>query len=478
MNAGRTIFRNFLSLTFSNAVSKAFGLMTVVYLARVLGPEDFGAMNFALALVSYFAILAHLGLGTVGIRELAQRQAGQGDYINANISLKLVLGLASFTLLAAFAFFMPQGRELKLLTAAYGLTMFTANVLTFDWVFQGIERMEFLGAAAVLQGLVYLGAVLLFVGGSADLPRIPFLLLAAQAAAVLFMFLSYRRLDPGYSFRFVPEFSKEVFRQTLPVAVWGVMTIVVLNSGVTILGFTRGTQEVGYFSAAYKIIWILVEALVAYAAAVFPAISKHYLHNPETFKKIMDVTLKWMAIVSYPAITGLFMLADPIIHLIYGDKFLEAGLLLKVLAVLPYLIFLNNIFSFSLLAAHKQNKNLWISFTQALLSVALGLLLIPVYGSVGLAASFVASYGVTNAVYYFQTRAVYTVPLRQSLKPLAASALMALLLAALGGRNVFLLIGAGAAAYAAALLLLKGVTKEDLALLARTAGFGRDGGAA
>jgi len=477
MTAGRTIFKNFISLTFSNAVSKASGLLTVVYLARVLGPEDFGSINFALALVSYFAILAHLGLATIGVRELAQRQEDQGACVNSITSLRLLLGPAAFLLLGLFVYLMPQTSDLKWLTVFYGLTMFTSNVLNFDWVFQGIEKMEYLGAASVIQALFYMGAIFLFVGGNADLPVIPFLLFAAQAAAALFLFLVYRRLNPGYRFSFDPRLSRELFRQALPVAAWGVMTIIILNSGVTILGFSRGTEEVGYFAAAYKIVWIFVEAMVAYAVAVFPSISKHYLQNPETFKKIMDATLKWMAIASYPAMTGLFMLSGPIITLVYGSKFHEAGLLLRLLAVLPYLIFLSNVFSLSLLAAHRQQKNLWISSFQAAFSVLLGLALIPLYGAVGLAASAVISYGVTNAVYAFQSRDVYHLSPAHAVKPLLASAVMALALAALSGRNVFFLVGTGAAVYTAALLLLKGVTREDLDLISRTAGFWRaDGG--
>lgn len=477
MGAGRTIFKNFVSLTFSNAVSKAAGLLTVVYLARVLGPEDFGSMNFALALVSYFAILAHLGLGTVGIRELAQRREGHGAYVNGIISLRLLLGPAAFLLLTAFAFLMPQAPALKWLTVFYGLTMFTSNVVNYDWVFQGIEKMEYLGAAAVIQGLVYMGSILLVVRGSADLPLIPFLLFAAQLASAAFLYFAYRRLEPGYAFSFAPALSREVFTQTLPVAAWSVMTIVILNAGVTILGFARGTQEVGYFSAAYKVIWILVEILVAYAGAVFPSIARHYLQDPPTFRRILDSTLKWMAVVSYPAMTGLIMLAGPVVNLIYGDKFAEAVLLLKLLAVLPYLIFMSNIYSLTLLAAHKQTKNLWISCFQAGFTVLLGLLLIPPYGAPGLAAAALLSYGVTNAVYYFHCRLLHQASLTRSLRPLAASLLMALTLAAMPGRNLFLLVAIGAVVYTAALLLLGGVSRDDLQLLARVAGLrGANGG--
>lgn len=478
MTAGRTIFKNFLSLTFSNAVSKIAGLVTVVYLARALAPAEFGKMNFALALVSYFSILAHLGLGTIGIRELAQNPAGRDRCMNRILSLRILLGIAAFALLAGFAFFLKEASDVKQLVLFYGLTMFTANVFTFDWVFQAIEKMEYLGFAAAVQGLVYLALIMLLVKGAGDLLVIPWLLLAAQGCAVVFMVLAYRRLYPGFSFSFSLPENWEMLRQALPIALWGILTVVILNSGITILGFLRSPGEVGYFSAAYKVIWILVETLVAYISAVFPAMARSHALSQEAFGAILDRTLRLATLVCFPAVTGLYMLSVPVTGLIYGSKFSDAAAILAFLAVLPYLIFLTNLYSHALIAAHHQTKVLKLSSIQAVLIVLLNLALIPAYGAKGLAAAAVIATAVTNYLYRLETGRF--VRLRRFLpyKPLLASLAMALALKFTALQPLYVTIPLGAAVYAAAVLLLREVTPDDLRSVRTLFTRGPEGGAA
>lgn len=462
MSAGRTILKNFLSLTISNSISKAAGLVTVIYLARVLGPAEFGKMNFALALVSYFAVLSHLGLSTIGVRELAQSGGNQSECINRILSLKILLGLGSFLLLGIFVFFLHEPGDLKRLAFFYGLTLFTSNVLPFDWVFQGIEKMEYLGFSAAVQGITYLVLILLAVKGSGDLLLIPWILLAAQGGAVLFMYLSYRRLFPGFKPAFIRPAGWGMLRQALPVAIWGILIVITLNAGITILGFLKSAEEVGYYSAAYKIIWIVAETLVAYVGAVFPTMAKHHAFSSENFKMIMDHTLKWVTLVSFPAIAGIFMLSEPITAAIYGNKFWDSATLLAILTPVPYLIFLTSLCSHALIAAHRQDEALKLSAMQAVLSVGLSLALIPAYGAMGLAVATVLASAAADYLYLRETGKFARLEKYRPYKPFAASVIMALALWHASDLGLFVSVPLGAAVYAAAILLLKGVTAADL----------------
>ncbi|MCM2266740.1 MAG: flippase [Elusimicrobiales bacterium] len=462
MSAGRTIFKNFLSLTFSNAVSRASGLITVIYLARVLGPAEFGKMNFAMALTGYFATLAHLGLGTIGIRELAQAPGDRDLCVSRILSLKVLLGTGAFALLCLVTLLLKEPSDVKWLVVFYGLTMFTTNVLSFDWVFQGIEKMEYLGFAGAAQGVAYLAAIALSIKGSGDLLLIPWLLLGAQACAVAFMWLAYRRLFPGSGLRFVRPENLEKLRQALPIALWGILTVIILNSGITILGFLRPPGEVGYFSAAYKVTWIIVETLIAYIAAVFPSMAKHHALSPEKFSAVLDRTLKLATLFCLPAMAGLYMLSVPVTALVYGSKFGEAASILAFLAVLPYLIFITNLYSHALIAAHRQNKVLKLSAIQAALVVLLNLALIPAYGAKGLAAAAIIATAVCNYLYRLETGRFAKLGRFRPYKPLLATALMAGALRLAAGQGLLVTVPLGVVVYAAAILLLREVTLEEL----------------
>lgn len=83
-----------MSLTMADAFVKFLGAVNIAYLARILGPEDFGKMNFALAIVGYFAMLSQFGLNTVGVRQVARDRTTMRTYIKHIVSLKVFLGAA------------------------------------------------------------------------------------------------------------------------------------------------------------------------------------------------------------------------------------------------------------------------------------------------------------------------------------------------------------------------------------------------
>lgn len=466
MSGTSTILKNFFSLTAANAVSKITGLLTVVYLARVLGPGDFGKINFALAFISYFAMLAHLCVNTIGTRDISQRPEGMADTVDRILSLKLMLGAAAFVLLAACLPFTGQDAAMKRLVLFYGLTILTSNVLPLEWVFQGLEKMEYQGFASVVQGLIYMTLIFLVVGGGADLEYIPFILLAAQGGAVAYLYRSLRKLRPDFNLRVSMKVSLETVRQALPAAAWGLTSVITLNAGVTILGFMSGPEQVGYFSAAHKIVWMFSETLSAYAVAVFPAISRHYVEDKATFLRLTDHTLKWAALLALPALTGIFMLAEPITSLVYSRAFSDSSLLLMALSPYPYLLFLGNMFTLFLFASHRQDKVIFLGSLQAALTVGFSFAFIPGYGAAGLAVGTLAGLAASLFFFAWEARKIAPVCFSSALKPLAASAIMAAALHFMEGPGLAARIAAGAAVYAVSMIAIGGVSLEELARIA------------
>lgn len=466
MSTARGIAKNFLSLTAANAVSKALGMVTVVYLARVLGVGGFGKINFSLALVNYFALFAHSGLNTIGSRAAARDRAAAPALINRIITLKLVLGLAAFAALAVFVLVMKADGDIKTLTLVYGLTMFTANVLPFDWVFQAYEKMEYLSAASVLQGLVYTGLILLCVRGGGQLGLVPWLLLAAQAAACAAMLLAFRRVEPAYSPR--PDLSRpgELLAQAWPVLAAAVMIIVTLNFPLTLTGFLRGETEAGWFAAANKIPQIFIEAMLAYVFAVFPAAARLHAAEPEKLSRLLNYTMRAVLTVGLPAAAGLTLLAPGITSLLFGRGFEGAALPLAALAWTPIVVFSNNLLFHTLWAAGRQHAVTAVSALQAALTVLFCWLLVPRFGAAGAAFSALGA-GLAALVWYYRSvkktaaiAAAGFVP-----RPLAASAVMCAAVWPLR-HSLAAAIPCGALVYAAAILLFKGVSREDLDLLA------------
>lgn len=467
-----------MSLTLADAFVKFLGAVNIAYLARILGPADFGKMNFAQAIVGYFAILAQFGLNTIGVRQVARDKSTTRTYIKHIVSLKVFLGSAAFCLLLGAVFFMDKPPQMKALIISYGVTIFTASVFLLDWVFQGIEKMEYLGVSVVIQSLFYFLLLMAFVKTPLDLGHVPWVLVASQVAAAGFLGLVLLRefpdmaaaarrralaLKPEYN----PVFSRDLIAQALPIGLTGVCSIVIYNTGPVMLGFMRSDLDVGYFSAAQKVVMILVGAGAAFYTSIFPSISYHYRQSSgENFQKLVRYTFRIMVTLTLPALTGIAMLAHPIVRLLYGTKFLDAAGILQLLTLNAFLVYVNSIYSQILWAADRQSRVFRIVAMQAAAVVALNFLLILYAGRTGVAVVAVLGEMFAFVFYRSEVKKIVDIGVRRYFaKPALASMLMAGALLLVPEINLFFRVLIGAAVYAAAMFLVKGVNRADLDLV-------------
>jgi len=155
VSTARRITKNFTSLLLSNVLSQVLILWAVVQLARVLGPEHFGKYIFAQVIALYFLYLADFGLQTLGTREVArQRETGSAPLIGRILLVRLGLAAAVYLLLLSAVWTVPMTEEVRELISLFGLIVFPAALL-LEWVFQGMEEMEYVGIGRIARGFVY-----------------------------------------------------------------------------------------------------------------------------------------------------------------------------------------------------------------------------------------------------------------------------------------------------------------------------------
>ena len=90
MKSGYIVLKNFLYMIFSNFVTKIGSLLTVIYLAKILGPGGFGKINFATAFLGYFSVLADFGISILALREVSQNKSQANKIVNSTLSFKII----------------------------------------------------------------------------------------------------------------------------------------------------------------------------------------------------------------------------------------------------------------------------------------------------------------------------------------------------------------------------------------------------
>ena len=97
--SGRRLTLNYLLLTGGESLAKVCTLAAFAYLGRVLGPERYGSLEFALATMIFFTLPVDFGLAIYGARELARDRGRAADLLREVSALRLMLASISFVLL-------------------------------------------------------------------------------------------------------------------------------------------------------------------------------------------------------------------------------------------------------------------------------------------------------------------------------------------------------------------------------------------
>ncbi len=473
MNTSQRIIKNTLSLLLSGLVAQLFIFFAMIYLARVLGPGDFGKISFATALIAYFTLATHLGLPLLGAREIAKSNNDISCYFSNIIFLRFSLAVLSFTLLCMLIFFLPKSLELKRLVLLYGLGLFF-SALRVDWVFQGIEKMEFIGLSRILSASVFLGFALLFVKNNSHLLLVPCFHVFGVLVAALALLTIFFKTHNKFQFKLDFKFCKKIFRQALPLGISIILIEVIYSIDTIMLGFMRTNVEVGYYNAAYKLILPLIMVGSIYFDAVFPVISKYYESSLDSLRRLQSYNAKLMAIAALPLGIMGTVLASPIMNVLYDSKYNNSVIAFQILIWAAAMIYLNMIYARGMWACNLQNQYVKIVIGQAVTNITLNFLLIPFWGIVGASISTVFAELVGFFFYYHAFNKIVHVPIHKFIfKPLVSSVLMLLVLGFTHQLHLIFSILSALVVYFSSLYFIKGISRDDIKSIVGVFAFDR-----
>ena len=386
----RTIFANVAALAMGQAIAMVLGLMTHAILARAVGPADYGILGFAIAVISYFGVVAALGIDTWATREIAADRGRVREVTGAATAIRLALSTASFFGIVILVSAWGRDALIGTVVLIQGVSLFIA-ALSFDFAFQGIERMEAVARRQVLSAVIALAGVAASLNLGGGIVAAAVVLQCAAAAATLVMIWEFTRTVgfPIVGRRILGDW-RGILRDNAPLAVTGLLVSLYTYIDVVMLGFMRPTVEVGLYVASVRIMMIGLVVAAVLRTAILPVLAR--LHtSPDQRREAGAHNAAFVSAAGGLAAAGGFVLAPDILTVIYGNDFREAATVLRLLMV--NLLFANvaEVFHTQLVAWRLQNQQMLIMAGGAALNIALNLVTIPQYGMEGAAVATIAS---------------------------------------------------------------------------------------
>ena len=446
----RLLARNFLLLSAGELAAKLLTFAAFVYLARVLGPERSGSLEFVLAIMVFFTLAVDLGLGTYGAREIARDRSQASALLRDLAMLRLLLASGSFLVLLLVAALVPKSLDAQLLLVLYGLSLFAYPAL-LQWFFQGHDQMQWVALASITRQGVFTGLLFAFFRPGTSLAYVGlFECISVATVAAGCLCVARRRFHatlPGPRMKL--ESSLGQLRQALPIGLSELAWALFWYLATVQLGLLVGGEQLGWYGVSHRGVMALHTFVWLYFFNLLPSLARCVALPAEQLPALLRRSLGLTAWGGIFVALMFTLLAGELLSLVYGSEFMGAVLPLSVLVWMIPIALLSGHYRYTLIAYNLQRLEFGCTAAAAIMAAGLGLLLIPAQGAVGAAlALLVANVGNLALAFYCVQRRVTRVSFHvQLILPLAATTIAVAVFFGLVKFNPWLAAGAAALAY-------------------------------
>lgn len=465
---GPQILRGIGQSLISRILTSILQFATLVVLARGLGPASLGTSQVLFVVFTYLVLLNDPGLTTFGIREQGRSSsqlATPGPLLGARLLLSLPLAIVATVIVVALS----PGSGTNAPTAAVLVLGTFASTMSMRWLLLARHAFGVVAICELVAALLqFAGAVVVFAEGLGAIAGLTVLVGGPTLVATL----TY--IGAGVRGAIVrPVFTRDSLRmiqQALPLGVAAIATAVYYSADSLLLGLTRGSEEVGVYAAAYRIVLASLTLPVVVHGIALPVIAKTLDMDRAVAYRVVRGLSGWLMLIASPAAAAVAMLAAGLIDLVYGAPYAASALPLSVLVWSLVTVSANVPFAVLLLASRRDRAYLGVTILGAVVNVTLNLVAIPSYGYIGAAFTTLAAELVVLASFVWLTRPLSIAALRYSVPLGLVTALGVAVPVALWEGSLLSHLAIAAAGFGVAVLVLAwtGALRESLAMLDRS----------
>lgn len=384
-------------LTIDQILRMGLALVVGVWIARYLGPEQYGWLNYAMALVAMVGSLASLGIGAVVVRELVKVPNETEAWLGTALFLRSVSAGIGFLVCVGVAWFLPvPADQVRWLIVVVGAGMLIQVLDVVDLWFQA--RGESMVSAWVRMGACVGASLLKVVLIVSEAPLLAFAaagLVEIGLSVVGWLWAAQRKGLGVQTWRCERDRMTALMRESWPLALSGIAIHVQAYVDQLVIGSLLGGEELGQYAAAIRLVSVFAFVPTVVLTVAAPEITRAKRDDDGLYRKRLHSLYRLMVGLFVLTAVPLIVLGPAVVKMLYGMPYAGAAALLPWLALRLFFTnlgvarsaFITNegLFRFALIT----------SAVGAVVNVVLNLLLVPSFGASGAIISSMASFAVT-----------------------------------------------------------------------------------
>lgn len=398
---GKVLIANFGYLTLLQIASYLFPLITMPYLARVIGAEGFGKIAFASAIIMWVQTVTDWGFNYTATRDVARNREDL-NYVSRTFSKVLwarcILALFSLVGLLLLVAIVPKFHENRLIILLTFLLV-PGHILYPDWFFQAMEKMKYITIFGVLIRVIFTLFVFVVIHKADDYIYQPLLVsvgyICSGAIALYFIFVKWK-----IRLHYVPL--KQIFsaiKGSTNVFLNNLMPNLYNSFSVVLLGMFGTTVETGIYDVGKKLTTLAHTAMSVVSRVFFPflnrRIDKHkfYCHISLSIAGVITLTL--------------FLTAQWLIPWFFGAEFVKSVEVLRITSVAIFFVCMSEVYGTNYLIVQGKDKLMRnITFISSIIGFIIAFPLIYYFKHIGAAWVFTLSSLLSGILCYIHAKKI------------------------------------------------------------------------
>jgi len=378
------------------------GLLVGIWVARYLGPEQFGLFSYVLAFTAIFSGIAKLGLDGILVRELINHPQGRDIYLGTAFWLKVMGAFVVMAIMVVIVPFMSNDSTTNLYIYIIAVGLFFQSFEVVEFYFQSQVMAKIISICKFTQLALSSVVKIFLVLTQADLFWFVCVTTFDMISLAASYYVAYRiRRSISFFKKFDFDIAKQLLENSWPLIFSSfVITIYMRIDQVMIAHFMSG-HDVGIYSAAVKISEVFYIIPMLLTASIYPAIINAKIQNEELY--YLRISRLYAFLFWCAAVIAIFVtiFKDDIILLLYGSEYVGSAIILSVHVWSGLFVFVGVAFSRYLLVENLNGIALKRTLIGAIANVVLNYILIPSYGLIGAALATLIAQIIANYLYDF-----------------------------------------------------------------------------
>ena len=404
------VFKNGFWLTVLQLVNTVIPILTIPYITRILGAEEYGVFSIALNWVTYLQVLVEYGFGLSGARKVSldEKDKDLNRTFNNIISARLLLCIVSIIILNFIAFISKF--ELKTYISILLLsTMILGTTFQLTWLFQGKQDMKFITIANVTARIISVLLIFILVKTNENLYLYCFFYsITWMISSAISLYIAKKKYRLKFRISSIKDILHELNDGKYLFASAALIKIF-SGFGVTVLGIIASSATTGVYAAISKIPFILTMFFVPISQAIYPHNSAKFKNNfSDGVKNVKKICIPICLIFLVISIV-IALFKDIIVYIMFGSSYAEYSIIIIPLVLQFILAMINNFLGVQILVASGNQKRYSFSLIIGGISIILSnIILGHLYGIYGIAFAAVVGETILSSSLYYNIRKIYS----------------------------------------------------------------------